>query len=253
MRFNRRARAGQLGDGQPAGGVDEQGRALDFQRGLAHPAEFALVDFALAEPVGGNPRRFGQEAHGELFGRHFQAEEGHHAAVDRLLGPVRLQVVCVVARHAEGDVGGQSGLAHRRASGENQKVGGVQAAQLPVEVDQTGGDPRQSPVTAERLGGHVHRPGYRRLETDEAGGDHTGLGQGVELLLRRFDLIAGGAFHVDAGVDRQFSADADEVAAQRQIVDGPGVVRRIGGGGGPDRRGRRDNAGRPAPRTPDRG
>ena len=38
----------------------------------------------------------------------------------------------------EGDVGGERGLAHRRASGEDDQVGGLQAAHHVVEIDQAG-------------------------------------------------------------------------------------------------------------------
>ncbi len=58
-----------------------------------------------------------------------------------------------------------------------------------------------------------------------------GLGQGEELLFGPLDLVAGGELggRPCAASVGDVAADADQVAAQRQVVDRPGVVRRIGG------------------------
>ena len=128
----------------------------------------------------------------------------------------------------------------------------MQAAQHLVEVGQAGGEARQAAVAAVGLGRHVHRarPGRRR-RSDEAAGGAAGLGQGVELLLGRLDLVAGGESRVAlGGGDGDLAADADQVAAQRQVVDHPAIVGRVGGRAARGRRGRRGSAGRPAPRTP---
>ena len=45
-----------------------------------------------------------------------------------------------------GDVGGERGLAHAGAAGEDDQVGGLQAAHLAVEVVQAGGEAGQLAV-----------------------------------------------------------------------------------------------------------
>ena len=74
------------------------------------------------------------------------------------------------------DVGGERGLAHRRAAGEDDQVRGLQAAQLAVEVAQAGRD--AGDVAVALVGGlrHVERA----------------LQHVAELLRTAFDLAAFG-------------------------------------------------------------
>ena len=156
LAFQAAGAGGELGDRQAAGGVDEQGAFADLDGRLADAAEIGGVDLALAQLVRGHARGIRQDAHGQLFGAHFQRIEGDHPAADRLAALGR-RLPAVVARDVEGDVGRQRGLAHRRAAGEDQQVGGVQAAQLGVQIVQMGGQTGQFAVALIGLGGHLHR------------------------------------------------------------------------------------------------
>jgi hypothetical protein len=57
------------------------------------------------------------------------------------------------------------------------------------------------------------------------------LGQIVELLLGRLDLLLGGRFDVAGGFGGDLAAQADQLAAKRQVVDDPAVVCGVGGRG----------------------
>jgi hypothetical protein len=110
------------------------------------------------------------------------------------------------------------------------KVGRVQAAQLLVEVHQASRQARQATVAAVGLGGHLHGPGQGVLEGHETGRGGAAFGQGVELLFRLFDLVAGGDVGIGAlGLDHDLAADADQIAAQGEVVDGAAVVLGVGG------------------------
>ena len=106
----------------------------------------------------------------------------------------------------------------------------MQAADLGVQVDQAGGETGQTPVAAVGLGGHGHRAMQGVGEGNEPLGDAPGLGQGVELLFRRLDLVAGRKFGVALGGHAgNVAADPDQVAAERQVIDRAGIVGGIGG------------------------
>ena len=109
-------------------------------------------------------------------------------------------------------------------AGEDQKVGGMQPAELPVEVDQAGGNAGQLPVPLEGLRRHLHRPVQGVGEGDEALGRTTGLRQGEKLLLGLLDLVARGQLGVGGGFGGDLSADADQIPPERQVIDGAGVV-----------------------------
>ena len=80
-------------------------------------------------------------------------------------------------------------------------------------------------------GGYGDRPVQGVGEGDEALGDAAGLGERIELLFGGLDLVAGRAVGVALGRHiGDVAADTDQVAAQRQVVDRPGVVRGVGGG-----------------------
>ena len=79
-------------------------------------------------------------------------------------------------------------------------------------------------------------------EGHEPGGDPAGLGEAVELLLGRLDLVLGGELGVALASCRgDLAADADQVAPQGQVIDRPGVVGGVGG-----RRGAVDQVGQVA-------
>ena len=104
----------------------------------------------------------------------------------------------------------------------------MQPAELPVEVDQAGGNARQLPVPLEGLRRHLHRPVQGVGEGDEALGRPTGLRQGEKLLLGLFDLVAGRQFGVRGGFGGDLSADAYQIPPERQVIDGAGVVGGVG-------------------------
>ena len=124
------------------------------------------------------------------------------------------------------------GLAHAGAAGDDDQVGGLQAAHLGVEIAQAGGDARQLSVALERLGGHVDGDRQRLRKALEAAVVAAGFGQFVELPLGVLDLGARRKIHrrVEGDVDHVL-ADPDQVAAQRQVVDGPAVILGVDDGG----------------------
>ncbi len=219
----------QLGDGQAAGGVDVERAFADLDGGVANLAEVRGVDLALTQLVRGHARRIGQDTHGQLFGAHFQRVEGDHAAVHGLAPAVRRRLPAIVARHVEGDVGRQRRLAHRRSAREDQKVGGVQAAQLLVQVVQTGGQARQLALALIGLARHFDGARQRLREGHEARRRLARLGQGIQRLFGLFDLFVGGRLGVGRLLD-DLAANADQLAAQGQIIDDAGVVGGVGRG-----------------------
>jgi hypothetical protein len=105
----------------------------------------------------------------------------------------------------------------------------MHAAQLLVQIVQMGRQTRQLAVTLIGLAGHLHGAGQRRREADEAGGGGPVLGERIKGQLRLFDLLDGRRLGVGRVLD-DVAADADQVAAQGEVVDDAGVVRRIGPG-----------------------
>ena len=131
-----------------------------------------------------------------------------------------------------GDVGGERGLAHAGTAGDDDQVGGLQAAHLGVEVAQAGGDARQFSVALEGLGRHIDSDGERLREFLEAAVITAGLGELIEPALGVLDLrprqeidrrVIGDIDHV--------LADPDQVASQRQVVDRAAIVLRVDDGG----------------------
>ena len=107
----------------------------------------------------------------------------------------------------------------------------MQPADLLVEIDQAGGQARQAAVPGMGFGGHGHGAVQGVGEGHETLADRAGLGQGVELLLGGLDLVAGRGFAVGGlGAGGDLLADADQIPAQRQVIDGPGIVRGMGRG-----------------------
>ena len=119
-----------------------------------------------------------------------------------------------------GDVGGERRLAHRRAAGEDDEVGGLQAAHLLVEILEAGGNARKAAVALVGVGRHVDRIGERPAEGLEALAVFARLGDLVEALLGLLDQVARGRIdrRVIGDVD-DIAADADELAPLRELVD----------------------------------
>ncbi|MNE14209.1 hypothetical protein D3C80_1070750 [compost metagenome] len=104
----------------------------------------------------------------------------------------------------------------------------MQAAQLAIQVDQAGGQTSQLALALIGLARHFHGPGQGGGEVDETRRRLARLGQGIEGLFGLFDLLVGGRIGVGRLLDH-LAADADQVAAQRQVIDDASIVGRIGG------------------------
>ena len=138
----------------------------------------------------GIPVLFGQNTRGELLGRHFAGEEADDAAIDGLGGAVGLHLALVGPGDVVGDVGGERGLAHAGTAGDDDQVGGLQAAHLGVEVAQARGDARQFAVALEGLGRHVDGNRQRLREALETAVIAAGFGKFVQPALGVLDLRA---------------------------------------------------------------
>ena len=163
--------------------------------------EVGLADVAAADAARRNAGLLGDDTGGELLGRHFEREEADDAAIDgcrygRRAGPRRARPGDVV-----GDVGGERGLAHAGAAGEDDQVGGLQAAHLGVEIVQAGGEAGQLAVALIGVRGHVDGGGERLREALEAAVVAAGLGELVEPALGVLDLLA--RREIDRRVDRR--------------------------------------------------
>ena len=132
-----------------------------------------------------------------------------------------------------GDVGGERGLAHAGTAGDDDQVGGLQAAHLDVEVAQAGRDARQLAVALEGFGRHVDGDGERLRKALEAAVIAAGFGQFVQPALGILDLRPRREIHrrVEGDIDHVL-ADPDQIAAQRQFVDRAPVILGVDDGGG---------------------
>src|SRR5262249_59951946 len=95
------------------------------------------------------------------------------------------------ARDVVGDVGGKCGLAHPWAAGDDDEIGGLQAAHLAVEVLEAGcqaGELSFALVSARR---HVDGGGERSLEFMKSAVITPYLGALIQTTLGILDLIAG--------------------------------------------------------------
>ena len=148
--------------------------------------------------VRGDAGGLGEHAGGELLGGHLEREEADDAALDRALAAVGPGALPVGAGDVEGDVGGERGLAHRRAAGEDQEVRGVQAAEALVEVGEAGGEAGEAAVAL--VGGvrHLDRVDDGAAEGLEAAVDLALLAELVERLLGLDDLVLRLAVDLDA-------------------------------------------------------
>ena len=133
-------------------------------------------------------RLLGKDTRRQLLGRHFEAEEAHNRAIERLGGAVVLRLRPVHLRDVEGDVGRQRRLAHRRAARENDKVGILQPAHHAVEVRQARRKPGQAAIALIRLGRHLDRLGRRVAKRHEARAVLALVGKVEQPLLGLLDL-----------------------------------------------------------------
>jgi hypothetical protein len=139
--LSRRARADKLGDGDTAGLVDVERDLLHHLRAADQFFEIGLGDLAAADFRRRDFGLFGDDAGGELFGRHFQRIKADDAAILGLHRAVGLDLAFIGCGNVEGDVGGERGLAHARTPGEDDQVGmaagrpcGRRAIEMPVEM-----------------------------------------------------------------------------------------------------------------------
>ena len=88
-------------------------------------------------------------------------------------------------------IGGERGLAHAGAAGQDDEVGVLQPAHHAVEVAQAGGEPGQLAVALIGVRRHVDRGGQRLGEALEAAVVAAGLGELVEIALGLLDLVLG--------------------------------------------------------------
>jgi hypothetical protein len=111
-----------LSDRDAAGLVDEERDFLHRLRAGDEFLEIVFGDLAAADFRGRDFGLLGDDAGGELLGRHFQREEADDTAVCRLEGTIGLLHRLVGTGDVEGDVGGERGLAHAGAPGEHDQV-----------------------------------------------------------------------------------------------------------------------------------
>src|SRR6202034_1613249 len=136
-------------------------KVLQLDRNVFDLLEVALVDAAATDLVRRYPGLLGDDAGGELLGRHFEREEADDAAVDgghvavgpELAGPRLGDVVS--------DVGGECGFAHAWPAGQDNQIGRLQPAHPAVEVGQTGRQPGQAAVPLIGPSRHVDGGGQR--------------------------------------------------------------------------------------------
>ncbi len=129
-RLSRRARAASWAIVETAGLVDEQRQMLQFDAHVLELIEVALVDGAAPDRARGNAGLLGDDAGGELLGRHFEREEADDAAIGGLDVPVGPDLAVPAAGDVIGDVGGERGLAHAGTAGHDDEIGFLQAAHL---------------------------------------------------------------------------------------------------------------------------
>ena len=186
--------------------------------------EILLVYFAAADAVGGDAGFLGQQTGGELFGTHFQGEDR-----DRLARHgVRVVAPGVGEQRlggAEGDLGGERGFAHAGAAGEDNEVGGMQAAHFFVQVAQAGIQAGDRTLILMRGGGDVDCCNQGFFKRDQPAFGAASGGEVEQGLFGRLDL--GGAVQLRLGaegaVDRDL-ADINQLAADPGVVDGAAVI-----------------------------
>ena len=223
----------QARDGERRCVVDEEGQPFHRLAGADDPDEIRIPHLAAPELVGRNLGLLGEDPRRELLGRHFEREERDLCTVG---GRPGLGAGAESGCGTEGDVGCERRLPHAGAARQDDQVGGVQPTQQAVEIDEAGRRAGEPAVALIGLLDHLDGAGQRRGELLPAGIDAAFFGKLVEAVLSRFDLLRRRLVERPVvGVVHHFLADADEGAAQRQVVDRPsvmlGVDHRHGGAG----------------------
>ena len=191
-RFSRRARARSAAMVRPGVSSMYSGRLCSSPAARASWRNSCWLILPHAQILGADPRLLGEDARGELVGRHFEAEHrdrraGRFARLDAVLG-----VAQEALRGGESDVGRQRALAHARPPGDDDQVGAVQAADLGVQAVEPGGDPGQMAAAVERPLGHLDRQLGRFAE-------RLGLALGAALLGDLVELGLGSSRSGPAG------------------------------------------------------
>ena len=126
------------------------------------------------------------------------SEKKPTTAPSTTLGAAVAMLLAIGLGGVEGDVGGERGLSHRRAAGQDDQVRPVQAAQQLVELEQAGGDAGElAGAVVGRFGGD-HGLGQRGAERLEAAFGLAGAGEVVELLFGGLDLLERGLLESSA-------------------------------------------------------
>ncbi len=107
-------------------------------------AVFALADLAAQQPEAVDLGLRRQHAHEQLLLRHFEAEDTGHALARQSVGRG-------VGRDVLADVQHETGLAHRRAGGDDDEVAGLEAACHLVEIGQVAADAGDVGLVLEQL------------------------------------------------------------------------------------------------------
>jgi hypothetical protein len=125
-----------LGDADAAGLVDIERQMLQLLGDLDDAVELVCIDPAAADTFRGDIGLLGDDAGGELLGRHFKREETDYGPVEHAVGiPAR----AITLGHVIGDVGGKRRLAHGGAPGDDDEVRRLQPAHFLVEIGEAGG------------------------------------------------------------------------------------------------------------------
>ncbi len=149
-----------------------------------------------------------------------------HRAIGLVLGLVGLGDII-------GDVGGERGFAHGGAAGEDDEIGGLEAAHLFIEVLEARRNAGKPAIALIGAGGHVDGIGQGAGEGMEALAVFAGFGEAVEGLLGALDEIAGGFLDGRIeGLVHDVGADADELAALGQLINHAAIFFGIDDGGG---------------------
>src|SRR5262249_54028125 len=143
LSFETPSAGGKLRDGQSARLVDEERQVLQLDRHVLDSLEVPFVDAAAPDRARRNTALLGDDARGKLLGRHFEREEAADAAVHGVDMSVGAYFATPGARDVVGNVGGERGLAHAGAAGDDDQIGRLQAAHLAIEVLEAGCQPRE--------------------------------------------------------------------------------------------------------------
>ena len=219
-----------LRDGDAAGVVDveRQGRKLLHGENELVPLRFG--ELAVADLPHFDFGLLGQNTSRELLRRHFEREEKNRRAARHFRSG--LDVLLPHARGVERHVGGERCFAHAGASGEDQKVRRLQAAQQAVDIGEARCHARNPPAARLRFLRQFHRAAQAFAEIDGAAAVFRAFADAVERLFGLFDLrLRRLVVRRFIGVVDDILADADERAAHAQILQDARIVAHVRHGG----------------------